>query len=129
MDEVSSSLLTAERVREIMNLVSERRQAGHDSATQSLQRLRQQLARATSAANKHLDAVSAGSVPDDDDGNFKQKYQDALQQRAGLQRLVESEEKLVKNELRPISTMDAQIAVVKPRTRLIGAPKDLQKRY
>ena len=126
LSNVADRLLTAERVKDIVNSVSHRRQEKHDSATQTLQKLKKQFARLTSSASKLLEAVADGLVSDD--GIFKEKYQSILEQRSALQRLIDTEEQLVRDQIRPITDSEAQTIVVRLRERLENAPKELKKR-
>lgn len=123
---VSDHLLIADRVQEIIGRISERREAAHDSATQTLARLKKQYARLTSGATKLLDAIAEGVVTDD--ALFKAKYQSILDQRQSLQRLIDTEEHLLRDQIRPITEMEADTLVARLRERLWQAPPEVQKR-
>ena len=121
-----ASILSPERVQEIVRLVSERRHAGTEEASQNLKRLKEQLGRLTAAAKRLLDAVMINLVCKDD--QFKEIYIETKEQREHVMRLIETEEKLVQDAILPISQMDAEMICTKLRQKLITAPKAQQKR-
>ncbi|MES2292908.1 MAG: recombinase family protein [Pseudomonadota bacterium] len=123
---VMGSLLTADRVKEIIARVCERRQEGREKGTKTLERLRYNLTRLTAAANNLLGALAEGVVGDS--GLFRDKYQKTLEQRDQVQRLLEIEEQQLKDEIRPLSAEEGELAAARLRQRLAGAEKEVQKR-
>jgi site-specific DNA recombinase len=123
---ICTRLLTAERVSAIVNSVSARREEDHDSTTRTLQHLKRQFAQLTTRAKKLLTAVGDGLVKDD--GIFKEEYQCVLDERANLQRLIDTEEHLLRDQIKPITQMGAEEVAARLRERLAQAPKALQKR-
>jgi len=123
---VMESLLTAARVQDVIARVCVRRQSGREKSTKTLERLRNNLGRLKLAANNLLTAVAEGTVGDSD--LFREKLQTTLEQRHQVQRLIEIEEQQLKDEIRPVSEMDAEVAAERLRNRLRSAPKEVQKR-
>jgi hypothetical protein len=94
--------------------------------TRTLQHLKRQFAQLTTRAKKLLTAVGDGLVKDD--GIFKEEYQNVLDERVNLQRLIDTEERLLRDQIKPITQMGAEQVAARLRERLAQAPKALQKR-
>ncbi|HVV26641.1 MAG TPA: hypothetical protein VHC40_01625 [Rhizomicrobium sp.] len=56
------------------------------------------------------------------------KYQSILDQRSALQRLIDTEEQLVRDQIRPITDSEAETIASRLRERLENAPKEIKKR-
>ena len=118
--------MTAQRVQDVISRVCERRQAGREASSQKLERLKLNLTSLKRNADNLLNAVAEGTVGDSD--HFRDKYQRTLQQRDHVQRLVQIEEQQMKDEMRAISDLDAEVAACRLRIRLESASKEFQKR-
>ncbi len=123
---VATSLLTAARVQDVIARVCTRRQEGRENTTKTLERLRHNLTRLKAAANNLLGAVAEGMVGDSD--LFREKLQTTIEQRDHVQRLIDIEEQQIKEEIRPVSEIDAETTARRLRNRLEAAPKEVQKR-
>jgi DNA invertase Pin-like site-specific DNA recombinase len=126
VETVAERLVTPDRVREIVERVRLRREAAHDSATQTLERLRRELKSAEKAAERLLDAVSKGVVSDDE--MFRSKYRSLCDQRTSVIRLIESDEKLLAEQIQPLDGLKAEAVVARLKGMLETAPKQQQKR-
>jgi DNA invertase Pin-like site-specific DNA recombinase len=123
---IAENLLTAQRVEEIVRLVSRRREASQDSATQNLARLRKELKAVEKYISNMLDVVAKGVVQDDE--MFSDKYRALGEQRASLVRLIESAERLMAEQIKPLDRVSAEQAAQVLKSRIQSAPKHQQKR-
>ncbi len=126
MQAVVTALLTADRVKNVIARVCERRQEGRENITKTVERLRYNLTRLTTAANNLLGTLAEGTIGDS--ALFRDKYQQTLEQRDQAQRLLEIEERQLKDEMRPLSDEESEVAAARLRQRLVGAEREVQKR-
>ncbi|MFZ5619162.1 MAG: recombinase family protein, partial [Pseudomonadota bacterium] len=100
LNALTTRLLTPERAQAIVAAVAKRREAKRGDSTHALNQLRGQLVQVNKRIRNLLDAVAEGTVKDSD--LFQEKMQEAETERADLLRLIETQERQVKEALKPI---------------------------
>ncbi len=127
LNALTASLLTPERTQAIVAAVAKKREEKRGDSTHALNQLRGQLSQVNKRIRNLLDAVADGTVKDSD--LFKEKIEEAETERADLQRLIDAQERQVKEALKPITIDQAKIAATRLKRFLEDAPPDLKKRY
>lgn len=127
LNALTTRLLTPERTQAIVAAVAKKRETRRGDSTHALNQLRGQLAQVNKRIRNLLDAVAEGTVKDSD--LFKEKMQEAETERSDLLRLIEAQERQVKEALKPITIDQAKIAATRLKRLITEAPADLKKRY
>jgi len=127
LNALTTRLLIPERTQAIVAAVAKKRETKRGDSTHALNQLRGQLSQVNKRIRNLLDAVAEGTVKDSD--LFQEKMQAGETERADLLRLIEAQERQVKEALKPITIDQAKIAATRLKRLLEDAPADLKKRY
>lgn len=127
LNALTARLLTPERTQAIVAAVAKKRETKRGDSTHALNQLRGQLSQVNKRIRNLLDAVAEGTVKESD--LFKEKIEEAETERADLQRLIDAQERQVKEALKPITIDQAKIAAGRLKRLLEDAPPGLKKRY
>lgn len=127
LDALTGALLTPERVRDIVGKVAERRANGRTDALHGLAQLRGQLGRVKNQLRNLVDALADGVIGDTE--TFRAKMASLEQERADIERLIETQELSASAALKPISLDQAKVAAQTLRKAIMDAPPELKKRY
>jgi DNA invertase Pin-like site-specific DNA recombinase len=127
LNALTTRLLTPERTQAIVAAVAKKRETRRGDSIHALNQLRGQLSQVNKRIRNLLDAIAEGAVKDSD--LFKEKMQEAETERADLIRLIDAQERQVKEALKPITIDQAKIAAARLKRLLDEAPADLKKRY
>ncbi len=124
---LTETLLTPERVQTIVSKIADRRADGRNEALHSLAQHRGRLGSVKNQLRNLMDALAKGLVGDTE--AFREKMAALEQERADIERLIETQQRAADEGLKPITLDQAGMAAQTLRHAILMAPPELKKRY